>query len=66
MNLHSPFFALGGLGLWFLVLALPLLIYFVIAAFQINQAKRGPDIDRTRERPAPSSEEDERLDKKAG
>ena len=60
---HSSFWALGGLGLWILILALPLLIYFVIAAFQIGQPKGGPDLDRSGQ---PEVKEKGEKEKKAG
>lgn len=67
MNFHSSFWAIGGLGLWILILATPLLLYFVIAAFQIGQPKRGPDLDRMDEDEEDKGVEDkESEEKKAG
>ena len=48
----SSLWTIGGLGLWLIVLALPLLLYFVIAALQGREKKgKGPGIELGEEKP---------------
>lgn len=66
---HASLWAMSGFGIWILVLALPLLVYFVIGAFQRNRPRKGPDLtlgERLDNPSEPVQREDRTDDREAG